>query len=181
VSSTSSTIKRCGPTVGAVLLLGAATAGCGVGKGAPDGWTYMNAHGIALAHPKPWVEVPAAKLAPGVLAEAVLSARGHPIADVVVLSGKAGRPRAKSLKVYDSITFNLDGKPATQVNYTYLALPPEQQRRVSEVTVKARDGRTMDVRITAYGRGNRVWQDTMNRIANSIQVGTLGKGNLVKA
>ncbi len=181
MNSSISTIKQCGPAVGAVLLLGGATVACGVGAGAPDGWAYMNAHGIVLAHPKPWHEVAADRLPPGVLAEAVLDKHGRPVADVQVLAGKAGRPAARSMKIYDSMTFKLGGRPATQVNYTYLALPPLQQRRVTDVTVKTADGRTLEVRITAYGRGNRVWQDTMNRIANSIQVGTLGKGGLVKA
>jgi len=185
VSSSIGITKRWATAVGAVLLLGAASAGCAVGKGAPDGWTYINAHGIALAIPKNWRETPAADLPPGVLAAAQLKQLKEPdteIADVdvEVLTRKPPAPKGRKMKVKYSVPFKLGGHASTQTNYAFLSITDGLPQRVTEVTTEAADGRPVVVLITASGKGARSWVDTMYRIANSIQIGTVGKGNLVK-
>lgn len=180
VSSTIGTTRRCATAIGAVLLLAAASAGCAVGKGAPDGWKYINAHGIAFAVPKDWRQTPAADLPAGALAEAHLLEHGTEIANVEVLTWKPPTPKGLKMQMKPSVPFKLGGHPSTQVNYAFLSKTDDLPQRVTEVTTKTAKGRPVVVLITASGKGASSWVDTMYRIANSIQIGTIGKGNLVK-
>ncbi|WP_346345707.1 hypothetical protein [Streptomyces sp. SID5468] len=179
VNSSIGTTKRWRALVGAgvVLLLGPAAAGCGVGHGAPDSWTYLNAHGIALAHPKGWREMSGARLPHGMLGEAVLVQHGDTVGRVEVLTG-ADKRRPKGVKVKNSAEFKLGGKPAAQVSYVYRPKPDGPRLRVMDVTAHTAHGTPVLIRIS--GIPGEVTQDTMNRIADSIQVGTIGKGNILK-
>ena len=151
-----------------------------MGKGAPDGWTYLNADGIAIAVPKAWREIPAADLPAGVLAAVQLKEHGSVIADVEVLAKEPPTPKGRKMTVKPSAPFTLGGHPSRQMNYAFLSTTDGLPRRVTEVTTKAANGRPVVVLITASGKGAGSWVDTMYRIANSIQIGTIGKGNLVK-
>ena len=173
--------KRWAALVGGVALLGAAMAGCGVGKGAPDGWTYVNAHGIAFAIPKDWRLTPAADLPSHVVAAAVLRRHGTRVADVEVLTAVPPRPRGRRLKARTEPPFTVDGVSSTEVSYAFLAGPSGLPRRVTDVTTKTARGQRVVVRIRALGKGAGSWVDTMERIANSIQVGTIGRGNILQA
>ncbi len=163
--------------VGAVLLLGSAAVGCGVGRGAPDGWTYVNAQGIAFAVPKDWKALPASGLPKGVLASAVWKQDGEQVGVVQVLSD-AKLQRPVGVKVKNSADFKLGGKPAAQVSYTYRPSLDSPRLRVLDITARNAKGKPVQVRIS--GTTSDLTLDTMNRIANSIQVGTIGKGNLLK-
>ncbi|MCQ4082264.1 hypothetical protein NGB36_17025 [Streptomyces sp. RB6PN25] len=151
-----------------------------MGKGAPDGWTYFNAHGIAFAVPKDWRRTATADLPPGVLAAAHLDEHGTQIADVEVLTRKPPTPKGYKLTAKPSTPFKMGGHLSTEVNYAFLSKTDGLPRRVTEVTTKTASGRPVVVLITASGKGAGSWVDTMYRIANSIQIGTIGKGNLVK-
>ncbi len=181
MNSSIGTTRRWRTAVGAVtlLMLGTAAAGCAaVGKGAPDGWTYMNARGIALAHPKDWKELSAARLPHGVMAGAVLTQHGRTVGEVDVLTG-VKQQRPKGVKVKNSAEFKLGGKPATQLSYIYRPTPSGPRTRVLDVTAHTAQGKPVLVRIS--GIVGEVTQDTVNRIADSIQIGTIGKGNILKA
>jgi hypothetical protein len=180
VSSSIGATGRCAAAVGAILLLGGVSAGCAVGKGAPDGWTYFNAHGIAVAVPKSWRETPVTDLPAGVLAAAQLKEHGTAIAGVEVLTKEPPAPKGRKMKVKPSVPFKLGGHPSRQVNYAFISAADGLPRRVTEVVTRAADGRPVFVLITASGKGAGSLMDTMYRIANSIQIGTVGKGNLVK-
>jgi hypothetical protein len=181
VNSSVGTTKRWGRAlgaVGAVLLLGSAAVGCGVGRGAPDGWTYVNAQGIAFAVPKDWKALPATALPKGVLASAVWKQDGERVGEVQVLSG-AKQERPKGVKVKNSADFKLGGKPAAQVSYIYRPSLDSPRLRVLDITARNAQGKPVQVQIS--GTTSDLTLDTMNRIANSIQVGTIGKGNLLKS
>jgi hypothetical protein len=180
VSRSIGTTGRCAAAVGGILLLGGVSAGCAVGKGAPDGWTYFNAHGIAVAVPKSWRELPAADLPANVLAAAQLKEHGTALADVEVLTKEPAAPKGWKMKVKPSVPFTLGGHPSRQMNYAFLSTTDGLPRRVTEVATRAVDGRPVFVLITASGEGAGHLVDTMYRIANSIQIGTIGKGSLVK-
>jgi hypothetical protein len=180
VKSSISTTKRWRTAVGAaaVLLLGGAMAGCSVGSGAPDGWVYMNAHGIALAYPKGWNQLPAAGLPSNVLGGAVLKKQGQAVGEVEVLTG-VKQQRPEGVKVKTSAAFKLGGYPATQLSYVYAPDPLGPKMRVMDVTARNAHGTPVLVRIT--GNATDVSQDTMARIADSIQIGTIGKGYVLKS
>ncbi|GAA1884152.1 hypothetical protein GCM10009753_10170 [Streptantibioticus ferralitis] len=148
-----------------------------MGGGAPDGWTYVNAHGIAFAVPKDWKTVPAAGLSNGMLAGAVWKQHGDQVGEVQVLSGTK-QERPKGVKVKNSADFKLGGKPAAQVSYVYRPSLDGPRLRVLDITARTAQGKPVQVRIS--GTTSDLTLDTMDRIANSIQVGTIGKGNILK-
>ncbi|MBY8884058.1 hypothetical protein K7472_04265 [Streptomyces sp. PTM05] len=162
------------------MLLGATTTGCGVGAGAPDSWNYVNADGVAFAHPKDWTNLPSSALPHGALAGAVWKQDGKEIATVEVLPapGKGWPARPKGAKVKRSPAFTLGDKPADQVTYTYRHGKHGPSTRV--VYLRVVDARDRPVLIRIQGEGPDFTQGMADMIADSVQVGTVGKGNIVK-
>ncbi len=148
-------MRRTAGACGGVLLLGLAGGGCAVGSGAPDGWTYQNAHGVAFAHPKDWTALPASALPRGALGGAVWTRHGKRLAEVEVLYGTLRRPHPKGVKVRTAADFELGGKPAAQFGYVYGAHPHGPRLRVMDVTGHDAHGRPILLRVTGSSPPSR--------------------------
>jgi hypothetical protein len=123
-----------------------AVAGCSVGQGAPDGWRYLRAVGVAVAHPKSWRESGAGA--------ALHGAGGRTDGELAVVPDDAGAPGppadpkvAVAPAHVQAATPTLDGRPARVLTF---AQPAPDGRPATHVEVHLRTPAGHTVLIRAW-------------------------------
>ncbi|WNI17476.1 hypothetical protein [Actinacidiphila sp. ITFR-21] len=153
---------------GALLILGpVAAAGCSVGRGAPDGWRYLRAGEVAVAHPKSWRET-------GGGGAVLRGAGGRTDAALSVVPAGQGAPGAAPAPAAPTAppdarkdTLVLDGRRARVYNYARPA-PDGRPAAYVQVHVRGRDGRPLVVRAWAVD-GAAHASALLPEIVNSIE------------
>ncbi|MFC4032710.1 hypothetical protein ACFO3J_14615 [Streptomyces polygonati] len=158
-------------TVIAMVVAGAAgamaaVAGCSVGAGSPDGWRYLRAAQIAVAHPKSWQETGEGAV--------LRDAWGRTDAVLAVLPADRGSGSLAGVEAVpagarkDALT--LDGHPAQVFNYVRPA-PDGRPAAYVDVRVTGRDGRPLLVRAWSVD-GTSHDATLLPEIVNSIEFTT---------
>jgi hypothetical protein len=142
-----------------------AAAGCSVGQGSPDGWRYLRAPQVAVAHPRSWRETPTGAV--------LLDRRGRTDAALTVgpvRTDRYGRPAdAPDNVVPPHARENpliLDGHPARVFDYIRRS-PDGRPAAYVEIRVPGFDGRPLVVRAwVVLGAGHNAV--VLPEIVNSV-------------
>ncbi|MEV6005241.1 hypothetical protein AB0M29_00380 [Streptomyces sp. NPDC051976] len=151
-------------TVTAATTAALALAGCAAGQGAPEGWRYLKAGEVAVAHPKNWHEVrsgaelrgPAGRIDAGLTVSARAGSAGSPArADAVPASAR-------------SETLDFDGRAGRVFSFAQPE-PGPTGRPASHVEVRFRDTRDRTVIVRAWAADGAADPLVLREIVNSIE------------
>lgn len=151
-------------TVTAATTAALALGGCSAGQGAPEGWRYLKAGEVAVAHPKNWREVrsgaelrgPAGRVDAGLTVSAQTGSAGSPApVDTVPDSAR-------------SETLDFDGRAGRVFSFAQPE-PGPTGRPASHVEVRFRDTRDRTVIVRAWTADGAADPLVLREIVNSIE------------